>query len=178
MHTLLIDMDDVLGDLLSAWMNLLNSRYNLNVDVTEVIDWNMEIFYPTLTPEQIFSPLEEKELWEEVQPVPGSQKYLKMLHEEGFNIKICTAASPLEFALKTKYFFNQHFSFIDPSDVICVKDKSLIRGDILLDDNYRNLSGGEYEGVLFDKPYNRKYDFKRVESWSQFYDYVHLKFLI
>ena len=43
-----VDMDDVLVGLLPAWLNYLNSKYNLNVLVEDILEWDMKAAYPML----------------------------------------------------------------------------------------------------------------------------------
>ena len=60
------------------------------------------------------------------------------------------------------------------SHVIMANNKSLIKGDILVDDGLHNLYDGSYIKVLFDKPWNRNVDkskltdiIHRVHNWDE-----------
>lgn len=53
-------------------------------------------------------------------------------------------------------------------------NKSLVNGDILVDDGLHNLYEGSYIKVLFDKPWNRNVDkskltdiIHRVHDWDE-----------
>lgn len=48
---LLIDADDTIEDLLSAWLKSLNDKYGTNVCNDEITDWDVSKFFPTLTKE-------------------------------------------------------------------------------------------------------------------------------
>jgi len=52
--------------------------------------------------------------------------------------------------------------------VIITADKTLVRGDILIDDKpeIHGAAEPEWEHVIFDQPYNRDIDKKRITDWS------------
>jgi 5'-nucleotidase len=62
----------------------------------------------------------------------------------------------------------EHFGRSWTQQVIVTKDKSLVRGDVLIDDNaeLRELSEATWELVLFDAPYNRHATGLRRLTWS------------
>lgn len=58
------------------------------------------------------------------------------------------------------------FPFLHWSQFIIASKKQLIYGDYLIDD------GGNYKGILFDRPHNRLFDDKaagltRVYTWDE-----------
>jgi len=176
-YIILVDLDDTIEDLLTAWVNYLNKVYDTNVDSEEITDWKISNFFPELTSEQLYEPLVDPELWKTVRPIPGAVKYLRKLIEEGFTVRICTASSPTSYALKMKHFVKRYLPFIDTRlHCLCAHDKQLIKGNILLDDNFENLLGGSYKGILFNRKHNEKYpnpsNLIRVDSWEEFYNIV------
>lgn len=76
---LLIDVDDTIEDLLSAWLKSLNDKYGTNVCNDEITDWDVAKFFPTLTREQVFEPLHCDEFWETVKPKPDAVEYVKKI---------------------------------------------------------------------------------------------------
>ena len=56
-YVVLVDMDDTIVDLLSRWVSFLNETHGLSVNPEEITDWNISLFFPTLTKEQVFAPL-------------------------------------------------------------------------------------------------------------------------
>lgn len=68
----------------------------------------------------------------------------------------------------------RELSEIPWSHVIVTNNKSLIKGDILVDDGLYNLYEGSYLKVLLDKPWNRNVDkskltdiVHRVYNWDE-----------
>lgn len=172
-----VDMDDICVDLLSEWLKVLNSYPNVVPKTEEeIVSWNIELAYPTLTRNQIYQPLCQKDFWERVQPIKDAYKYLKLIKEKGHEVYIATASYPDSYAVKTHNCLFKHFDFIGPKDVICINDKSLLDGDILFDDYHENLRNFKGVKVLRNRPYNANCDEEcfhiRVNKWKEFYQIV------
>lgn len=179
-YVILVDMDDTMEDLQRCWVTYLNSKYDLHVDATNITNWEMPPYFPSLTEEQVYEVLVEEELWKTVTPIEGSITCLQKLIEEGFTVRVCTASSPTSYALKMKHVMKRYFPFINTrTQCICIHDKQMIKADILLDDNPNNLIGGSYKGVLFSRRTNVNADYPiRVNSWDEFYEYVQKDFFL
>lgn len=179
-YIILVDMDDTIENLLGTWVKYLNKQFGFNVDYNNITDWDMRKTFPTLEDEQIYAPLVDPNLWQEVKPFPGAVETLRKLVEEGFTVRICTASSPTSYALKMRYFVKKYLPFLDTRlHCICVHDKQLVKGNVLADDNINNLSNGSYTGLLFTRPHNLKYDYPkelRVANWDEIYDWIEKDF--
>ena len=180
---ILLDIDDILDDLLPYWLEVIDKRYHTGIKFEDVKFWEMDRIFPGLTKEQIFDPLTEDDFWENVKPIEGSQEYLKKLLDEGFTIKLCSSSSPKSWYLKYTQFIKKYFPYISWKNVFIAHDKQMVKGNVLFDDNINNLIGGEYVGVLLDKPHNRHYDEKsmnimRVYNWEQFYNFIQAYYFI
>ena len=69
---ILVDMDDTIEQLLRAWVNRVNKKYERQVTVDEVTDWNVAAPYPGLTRKQVYDVISEKGFWKTVEPMPGA----------------------------------------------------------------------------------------------------------
>ena len=85
------DFDSVMNYLLEAWLIKLNSTYNLNVQYEDVVNWDMQLAYPTLTAEQIYEPLSQEFFWKNVPPQYDAIYYIQKLIEDGHKVYVCTA---------------------------------------------------------------------------------------
>lgn len=81
---ILIDMDDTLEDLLESWVAELNKMYGTNVNHEDIDDWDIGLFFPTLTRFQIFEPLFTCDFWDSVKPKEDAVKYVKSLKTMDF----------------------------------------------------------------------------------------------
>ena len=174
--TVCVDMDDTIENLLSAWITCLNNNYGTSVSYKDITEWEMKKIFPTLTENEIFSPLKDMGLWEKVSPKKDAQMYLKKLIDEGYNVYICTASHYDTVALKMTQVLKQHFPYIDWRKIIVAHDKQMIRCDVMIDDYIGNLLGGSYMKILMDAPYNRGFDkdgIFRVHDWKEIYALIH-----
>lgn len=174
--TILVDVDNVLEDLDTAWVNAVNAKYGTKVQPNKIVDWDIQRFFPTLSRTQVFSPLHTKELWESLLPLNGSQEYLKRLIDDRHKIVIVTSAHPDTISYKYK-FLSRHFPFLSFKDVIIASQKQLVLGDVLIDDAPHNLEGGSYKGILMNAYHNASYDaeangFVRAKDWDAVYQII------
>ena len=70
-------------------------------------------------------------------------------------------------------WLKRYFPFIDESRIICIRDKSILDVDVMIDDNLDNLIGNiRCNRVLLEKPWNKDahdevYGIKRCTNWDE-----------
>ncbi len=173
---ILFDADDVAEDLIGNWVLAVNEKYGTAVTPEDVRDWDITKAFPTLTREQIFSVLDENELWENLEAIPGSQSYLQRLFDDGHELYMVTATDYRTCEAKIERMLKL-FPFLDSKHIIIAHNKQMICGDVLIDDAPHNLVGGQYFPILFDRPHNRgfdesKYKIHRVTTWEEIYQLI------
>lgn len=174
---ILIDMDDVLINLHEAWVPALNKTFGTNVNVEDITDWDMTLFFPNLTTRQIFSPLSDSDFWYSVKPKEGAVEYVKRLRDDGYQIYVCTTSYYKTLREKMDGALFRYFDYLSWSDVIVTSDKQMINADFLIDDGTHNLVGGKYKKILMDMPHNRKFRERshgivRMHNWEEIYNYI------
>lgn len=177
--TILVDMDDVLDDLLPAWVSYLNQTYGTNVTTNDIRSWDMMQSFPHLTKSQVFSPLDRSDFWDTVRPKEGAADVLQEWIREGHRVLVVTSSHYASIAAKMTRVLFRYFPFLQWNNVIVTADKTLIKGDILIDDGVHNLIGGAYVKILMDSPHNRRYPAEangmyRVYSWDDIRSLVKL----
>ena len=175
--TILIDMDDVMTDLLTPWVEYLNDKHDLSVYTSDITAWDMSLFFHTLSKEEIYQPLDEEDFWKTVKPREGAVYYLNKLCNE-YQVYIVTATSLSTIKYKIDHIIKPYFPFINPRNIIISNNKQMISGDILIDDNINNLLGGKYDKILFSRPHNYTYlskDYPIIiaDGWEDCYKKVH-----
>ena len=124
---ILVDMDDVLECLIEAWVARLNEKYNRNVSPENVVEWDVCVYFPGLTKEQVHSPLFEDDFWKSVKPKDGAMEYVSKLHSEGFSIYIVTSSHYSTVSNKFRDALFPYFPFIDYNHIIvCIKEKGIL----------------------------------------------------
>ena len=182
--TILCDMDDVLLDLIPQWVEKLNEvcdAINMPAHITErdITDWDITKFFPMLTKEQIFSVTKRDGFWESVQPTYHGQYFIKQMLTMGHTVRIVTASCCETLPCKMKRFLRLYRG-LSWQDVIVTSYKQCIKGDVLVDDAFHNLVGGEYDKILLNKPHNRNFDaeshgVRRVENLIEAFHIIQRK---
>lgn len=174
MMTILVDMDGVLGDLITPWIARLNFRYCTDVKPEKIKEWDLRKAFPELSGNQIYEPLHDPGLWDDVKPVPGAQAMLKRLVDDGHNVYVVTSASRNTASIKLTHFLFKHYKFLSDDNVIITRHKELIDGDVLIDDGPHNFGRVRGLNILFDAPHNRSIPAKSLDavretSWEGVY---------
>lgn len=154
---ILVDLDETLVNLVDKWVYYYNNKYGTAYKREELTEYGSI----------------GDELWIEFLRIPGfhsdlpwldpeAPKVLQKLRKEGHRIVIATAAVAWESA-KDKYaWVHTHLripGLIDGmKDLVITRDKSLIRADVLVDDNPAYLKDFRGQTIVYDQPWNRTYD--------------------
>lgn len=174
---LLVDMDDVMENLMDVWFEMLdeiqaNNPTYRSIKMKDHTSWDVVPLYPMLTVDEIFQPLNMPEIWQRITPIPGAVRVLKKINKDPrVVLRVCTASHYTAVAPKRE-FLRKNFPFISWNQVIITPDKQLVNADALIDDRFDNHIGGTYQGILFDKPWNKYADEKpygiiRAKNWLQ-----------
>jgi 5'(3')-deoxyribonucleotidase len=167
-----VDLDNVLNDLVEKTLVLYNSRTGKNIQINDVTTYKFYECLPREDADGIIALFKERELWDSLEPLPGSQKVLRQLANQGHRIIIATATDPCNFEWKCQWVA-EHYPFIQTDNIIRIMDKSLLSADVLIDDHIENLTSFYYERVCIDYLYNRSnskdyaYNIHRVKSWDE-----------
>ena len=175
--TVLIDMDDVLEDLLPAWVEYLNEKYNCAVRPSNITGWTMADFFPDVPRQSVYDALLDDKLWRRACPKQGAQEYVQRLVDDGHQVFVVTASHYKTVPIKMEDILFKYFPYLTWDNVIITSRKQMIRGDVLVDDGTHNLTGGEYRAILMDAPHNRSFDEKaigavRAMDWNDVYRFI------
>lgn len=166
-----IDIDGVCNNLVEEWIRYLNLKYSLDVKYTDIEEYYMRKYFPSLTEAEFYEPLFLDELWTQLIPTENSAKYLKKLIDDGHEVKLITATDVANMQVKVNWVLI-HYPFFNKNNIWLVHDKQWINSDILLDDCIDNLLNGNYTGVCYSQPWNQEYSGLRVNSWKEFYNLI------
>jgi 5'(3')-deoxyribonucleotidase len=102
--------------------------------------------------------------------IDGSVEALKTLNEQ-YNLFIVSSAMEFPGSLKEKYdWLNKHFPFITWQQIVFCGTKTIINGDIMIDDHFKNLDYFKGKTLLFTQYHNYGHNDKhhhRVNNWSE-----------
>lgn len=167
---ILCDADDTIENLLDCWISALNAKYGTSVTPQEVTDWDVSLFFPTLTRDQVYSPITEKDIWKNLDRIPNCYDVLKEINEK-HTLRIVTATHYNTCDKKIERIL-ELFPFLHWNQFIITAHKQLVHGDYLIDDGVHNVVGGDYQGILFSRPHNSSFDAEengviRVSDWNE-----------
>lgn len=161
---ILLDLDDVLNNQNELWIESLNSTYKLNVKYEDIKDWNISQFYPSLSNDELYSPVSNPGLVPRMSPQKDSIQFTKEWHNRGHTIMVTTSTSTENIDTKS-HWLKKHYGWFTCGNLILTHKKQLIRGDILIDDGVHNLLPDKEIGIesiymklCFDRPWNRGFD--------------------
>lgn len=174
--TILLDLDDVIIPLLPNWINAINKKYGTNVHHNDITDWKVDKFFPTLTKEQVFSPVLSNKFWFGIKPYDDSCRVIDKLINAGHTVKIVTATDYRTVRVKSEMIF-KYFPMLTWKDIIITHCKSMINADVLVDDKIGNLIGGNYHKILINKPHNinyivEEYGIERADNLTEAYEII------
>ena len=156
-------------------MPLYNRDYNANVTLDEITEYSMK---------SIIKP-ECKNIWEQyvnddfyasLDVVEGAIEILAELQKEN-DIYFATAGHPYTMRARDNWL-EKFFSFYRSGSLISIREKQLLKVDMLVDDFEENLIGGSYYGVLVNKPWNKEvptrlYRMQRISKMAELPKIVH-----
>jgi 5'-nucleotidase len=168
----LIDMDGVLADwegsFLDRWRAGDPDGYHVPLAARRtfrVVDQ-----YPEPLRERVRAVYLAPGFYRDLPPIAGALDAVRAMRAAGHDVWICS--SPLaEFrdcVLEKYEWVDTHLGPAWTTTLILTRDKTLVRGDVLIDDNpeVRGRVTPEWRHVVFDQPYNRAADARfRLGSW-------------
>ena len=167
-----VDLDQTLNDLVPKTLALYNALTSKNIQMSDITTYYIDNCLPKEDVDKIYELWGKRELWDTLEPLPDSQWGIETLVNTGHKVIIATTTYKEQFEWKLQWLSN-HFPMINPSDVIRINDKSLLRGDVLIEDNLDNLTKSTCERICLDYPYNHDkdkdwvYEIYRVHNWKE-----------
>lgn len=177
-YKIALDMDEVLADLMGAWVSWYREKACIPDETNIPIDqWDMAKNFVDMDDEEVYSFLDEEGTFLNLEPIRGAINGTKMLMDE-FEVYFLTAATaPTAFSEKIKWI-ESHFGKKYANRVIGVSNGKLkhFLGDLfdfVIDDNPIFLEGilGA-KTILFTCEHNMKIDHTeyadlRVTNWEE-----------
>ncbi len=164
--TYLVDMDGVLADYVGEYNKRWQEKYPQRPFVPRetMITHDIETHYDVKYGDDIRAISRKKDFFESLESFPGATEGIERLMHANNEVYICT--SPNVFNKHCEYgkkqWIKQHLGMFWVRRMIITKDKTLVRGDYLIDDkpNITGLMKPTWEQIIYDQPYNRQEEMK------------------
>lgn len=157
-NTILCDIDEVVNNLISRILERYNKKYNDTLRFDDITEYEIKKF---LKPEceNIFDEFCTDEFLYSLDVQPKAKEVIEELLEK-YNFYFVSSKFP-EHVKITDDWLKHHFNGYDCSKLITCRNKSLVHGDILIDDCIGNFATDNNKvrpvkyNFIFDKPWNR-----------------------
>lgn len=180
-QTILIDMDNTLADFdLEFGKRWAAARPNNSLEViTNRKHFELEQNFSDELQSLAIEIMSQPGLFKAFEPMKGAVEAVKEMKDEGHNLFFCTAPLPFQYetCVAEKYgWVRQHFGEEFLSKIIVTRDKTLVRGTVLIDDKPK-VTGShptpEWDHIIFDRSYNKDVTgVPRLPQWMDWREVV------
>jgi 5'-nucleotidase len=181
MAVILLDMDDVLADFEGKFLERWRERHPdlpfIPRDQRNI--FKLERQYPAEHLDKVRAVIREPGFFLALDPIPGGLEAVREMVAQHHEVFFCTAPITDCPTCPTEKFqwIVKHLGQAFVRRIILTSDKTLVRGDLLVDDNplITGVTVPEWEHVVFDFPYNRHVQGKRrLVGWNDWRDVLRL----
>lgn len=167
---ILVDQDGVISNFDGRLVKLLGERHPEIglLPLEEKRAFYLEDEYPDHR-QKVIDIYTEEDFFLSLPPVEGAIEGMRLLLELGHDVRICTSpVTKNDFCLHEKWHWVRQHAPDFTKRLIVTKDKTLIRGDVLIDDKPKvtGVLQPQWTHVLYDRPYNRNQPGPRM-SWDR-----------
>lgn len=169
---ILVDQDGPLADFeggfLRNWQKLFPKEFFIPLEERNI--FYMREQYPSHLKEKVDSIYSSPGFFRNLEPTKGSIEAIKTLVALGYDVRICTSPlSRYENCVLEKFeWVEKHFGRAFTKRIILTKDKTMVRGDLLIDDKpeITGVFNPTWEHIIFDYPYNQHIQKNRRLNWG------------
>jgi 5'(3')-deoxyribonucleotidase len=159
---ILVDVDGVIANFVNGFMYLYTEKGGIVPEGFEWIHWDS---MDDLPDQDIRNDVwDDLDLFRILKPYSGSIIALQQMNKH-YDVRIVTALPHKHIPIRSAWF--KHYApFIHRKDqMVFTSDKSIVTGDILIDDNVDHvrswLGAGNSNAILIDRPWNQ------LDRWQE-----------
>lgn len=163
---LLIDMDDVLADAVQRFNEWYERDFGVRYTEADLQGTKLHLIVPEEHRKIVKEYPHHPDFFKDLPVIANSRKVVEELHNR-FEVYIASAAMEFPYSLPHKVkWLDEHFPFIHWKRRIFCGDKSVLKGDVLIDDHDFNLSVFHGRAIMFTSSHNAKETkYERLNSW-------------
>lgn len=176
---ILVDIDGTIADWGKRYGQFLDSFGESASDIPRHHQQTTFNLNAGRTPAQkkiISAIMNDPAFYSELELLPGAVTALKTMLKEGHDVRIVTSpwvSNPTCASDKLNWVISRYGHHWGQR-VIITTDKTLVQGDVLIDDKpeITGVIEPSWSHVLFDQPYNQSIDKPRICNWSEWREVV------
>ncbi len=175
---ILVDMDNVLADYESAFLEQYRAKFphNFYIPLKDRKRFYVHEEYPQKDWEDVRTIYNAPGFFANLPVIEGGKEALEEMKELGFDVFICSSpVNKYQYCVPEKYaWVEKNLGFEWTKKIIMTKDKTLVYGDMLIDDKpeHKGLTIPPWEHILYDAPYNRNVTDKKRVTWDNWKEVV------
>lgn len=173
-----VDFDNILNNLTEKTLEVYNDQSGKTIQAENLTSYNFYDCIDKTDADGMIKLFKNKILWDALTPIEGSREGLQKLIDAGHRVYIVTATAPENFAWKINWL-KKYFPFFNTDNVIRMKDKSLFKCQVMIEDCLDQLIKNKLcNKVLLNYPWNQNeskdfvYDIYRCKSWPEILEAV------
>ena len=166
MKRLIIDMDNVMADISTQFQRWYTKATGIVIDPKSLIGKPEPDAFPDR--ELAWSFLFTPGFFKDVPVMQDSQEVIAELNKK-YEVFIVSSALEFPQSLPEKFaWLQEHFSFLSWTQIVFCGNKSVIRGDYMIDDYLKNLDYFDGVKMLYTAPHNQLLEgHNRVNNWQE-----------
>jgi len=178
---ILVDMDGVLADLEGAFLTQYRAKFpqHFFLPVEKRRQFYIHNEYPEELSEDIRSIYGAPGFFQHLPMIEGAKEGVLEMQDLGHEVFICTSIpNRYKNSVTEKYLWvAKNFGHEMTKKIIMTKDKTLVHGDILIDDKplLKGVIVPSWEHILYDAPYNQDVKEKRRMTWDNWEEVLKLE---
>ncbi len=169
---ILVDIDGVLADFENGFLQAWKKKfpYYTHVPLEKRETFYLIEGYPAGLEKDLDSIYKAPGFFQNLDVIKGGKEALEKMQTRGHKVLICTSPiSKYENCVLEKYnWISKNLGYEWTKKIIMTKDKTLVFGDILIDDKpeQTGLRKPAWKHVLFEAPYNKHVKTKLTITWD------------
>ncbi len=176
---ILVDQDGVLANYQKRLLEIWREEHpeKIWIPIEELTEHDTDKNYPP----EYHNLLEEisirNKFFGSLEPIAGGKVALEHLLALGHDVRICTAPKR-----NHRYCVPEKFAWVEEhlgkkwaERIILTRDKTLVHGDILIDDkpNITGIATPTWKHIFYDQPYNRAHNGQRL-TWENYQEVLNI----
>ncbi|MDQ2863862.1 MAG: 5'(3')-deoxyribonucleotidase [Bacteroidota bacterium] len=165
---ILIDMDDVIADAEGRFNEWYERDFGIRYTKEDIKGTKLHLVVPEEHRKTVKAYPHHKDFFKDLDVIENSREMVEQLNNR-FDVYIASAAMEFPYSLPHKYeWLDKNFPFIHWKRRIFCGDKSVLKGDILIDDHDFNLSVFEGRSIMFTAAHNATENkYERLNNWLE-----------
>ncbi len=138
---ILIDMDGIIVDLMTPWLEVYNREWGDSLQRWQVTDWALHRFVKPECGLKVYDFIKRLGFYDHLPAHLGAIEAVTKLHESGHDIKFATASPCADAARGKIVWIEREFEHLGFGirDVISIYDKVWLEADVLIDDKTETI---------------------------------------